>query len=228
MDVGMDEARTGTQRTPAGPASREPSASSEFVGFRTPGALIAVAGGTNACAVLLTVSLWCARYGTSPGSVDDLKRMISELRYELTLYGFLTWVVVGAAFALAARRFARVPDGRSAAMTTRVAAIVAAGYVILRYLLAAPPSSGHTTRILLNVGVSCTYIAVGLVCLRLRRGWSWWMLGTGVLALTMAMATPMTAKPLYFLLLLFVRSVVILVTGILMFKDRLPQSRASR
>jgi hypothetical protein len=155
----------------------------------------------------------------------DATRMVSELRYELTLYGFLTWVVVGAAFAFAAKRFARVAGGRSAAVTTRFAAFVAAGYVILRYLLAAPPSSGHTTRVVLNVGVACTYIAVGLVCLRLRRGWPWWMVGAAVLALTMAMATPMTSKPFYFLLLLFVRSVVILVTGILMAKDRLPASR---
>ena len=148
--------------------------------------------------------------------------MVSELRYELTLYGFLTWVVVGAAFGLAAKRFRLVAGGRSAAVTTRGAAIVAAGYVVLRYLVVAPASAGHMTRILLNVAVGCTYVAVGLACVSLRRRWAWCMIGAGVLGLTMAMASPMTSRPLLFVVLLFVRSAVILVTGILMCRDRLP------
>jgi hypothetical protein len=207
-------------------ASQQRSAPTEFVGLRAPGALIAVAGGITFCAVLFTIALWYARYGTSPGSLDELRRMVAELRYQLTLYGFLTWVVVGAAFGMAAKRFRLVAGGGAAALTTRVAAIVAAGYVVLRYLVVAPASSGHLTRVILNVAVGCTYLAVGLACVRLRRRWAWWMIGAGVLALTMASASPMTSSPVVLVLLLFVRSAVVLVTGILMYRDRLARRLA--
>ncbi|MGA7051922.1 MAG: hypothetical protein WBZ37_11725 [Mycobacterium sp.] len=148
----MAETAFGTQRAPAtaGPAK------AATVGLRAPGALIALVGGTYICAVLFTIAQWFAGFGTAPGSLDELRRMVSELRYGLTLYGFLTWVVVGAAFGLAAKRFARAAGGRWAATTTRIAAVVAAGYVILRYLVVAAPSSGHTTRIILNVVLGCT------------------------------------------------------------------------
>jgi hypothetical protein len=219
-----------TQRAPAGPGKgvatgRQPPAgplleaagSAEFVGLRASGAMIALVGAINIGALLLTFAVWYIRNGTAPEPLDQLRRMLFELRYELlssTEGFFLASIVVGVAFGLAAKCFARVVGGRPAAITSLVAAIIAAGHVVLIFVLRELLTTLHMV-------AACTYIAVGLACVSLRRRWAWWMIGAGVLAVAMAIPTS-TSTPFEFVLLLLAGSAAILVTGILMYRDRLP------